>query len=143
MPATNPPYAAMSRRKRRWVAVAVSAGLFAISLALPVFYRDDGQYDLLGVAALLMGWLSLHPAWLANPLWLTASILLLLSRHLAAAIVATLAVLLALTALSFISAEIKTGGQSVQALSYGFYVWLASLAGLAGAAWYEKSRQSP
>ncbi|MEM0914194.1 MAG: hypothetical protein AAGK09_06235 [Planctomycetota bacterium] len=108
--------------------------MFAISLFLPIFYRSDGVHRAPGWAALAYGWVAMHPAWLANPLWLAGLIVLLCKRYLAAAILATLGLLLALSSFSLVGGKMWTGDLSITALSAGYYVWLASQVILAGGA---------
>lgn len=132
-----------SPRKARYIALAVSVGLFVISLCLPVFFRDDGVRAGAGGLALLVGWMTFHPAWLANPCWIAGVVLLLLKRRLAAVIFAALAVLLALSSYTFIGAELWNGGQAVSSLSFGFYIWLTALLTLAGYSLYELTHARP
>ncbi|MEM9253229.1 MAG: hypothetical protein AAGB29_12850 [Planctomycetota bacterium] len=108
--------------------------VFAVSLFLPIFYRSDGVHRAPGWAALAYGWVALHPAWLANPLWLAGLIVLLCKRYLVAAILATLGVLLALSSFSLVGAKMWTGDLSITTLSAGYYVWLVSHLILAGGA---------
>ncbi|MEM9790469.1 MAG: hypothetical protein AAF842_08675 [Planctomycetota bacterium] len=119
---------------RRWWLAGAVVLVFVVSLFLPVFYRSDGTHVAPGWAALVYGWMAVHPAWLANPLWLAGLILLGCKRYLVAAIIATLGVLLALSTFSLVGAKMWTGDLTVLAISAGYYAWLASQLILAGGA---------
>lgn len=139
----NPSKPPTSPRKSRYIALAISVGLFVVSLCLPVFFRDDGVRTGAGGLALLVGWMTFHPAWLANPCWIAGVVLLLLKRRLAAVIFAALAVVLALSSFTLLGAKLWNGDQAVSALSFGFYVWLAALLTLAGDSLYAITRPGP
>lgn len=114
------------RHARRWWLAGAVVLVFVVSLFLPVFYRDDGSHEALGLAALAFGWVALHPAWLANPLWLAGLILLLCKRYLVTSIVASLGVLLALSSFSLMGAGTWNDDFVVDGMSPGYYVWLTS-----------------
>ncbi|MEM9253230.1 MAG: hypothetical protein AAGB29_12855 [Planctomycetota bacterium] len=114
----------------------MSVLLFAVSLFLPVFdLRDqpDGYY--IGLPVFMVGWAECPLAWMANPLWLAASVFVLLGRPmvgLAALIVATA---LAFTSLTYLGTEMPTNASGavkaeIVAMGSGFWLWVASIVSL-------------
>ena len=128
-----------SHRRSDYLVIALTLGLFAAACCLPTV--DEGRYSLtvlaegpdvegadvgLGLIDLLFGWLSCHPAWLANPALLVALVLFLLGWRTGAAAAG------GLSAAPGITAGVSFWRDGLYA---GYYAWQASQLVLAAGAW--------
>ena len=108
---------------------------YGVACALPAF-GGEWAFDVHGIwGALCLVYLPfvlLYPACWANPLYFWACVSLARGKARRASVVSLIALVLAL---SFVA---MTEGQALQA---GFYCWVASILGLAVAAWI--ARQTP
>jgi len=115
-------------------AFLTSVALWIISMFLPIAFSDLGQ-PIYGWRILIIGWfgpLDRMFAWYANPLAIGGVVLILRKRITAAT--AVVAIALVFAAQSFTWREIPSdqSAEIVDHLSFGFYVWLASLVVLLG-----------
>lgn len=103
--------------------------LYLASLALPAILIDKGAVP--GFAALIIGVFAVifdrNFAWLANPLFLIASLLYVKSRFRLACGVSAVAALLALTSYTFEQVCSDAGCDPVTGLGVGFYAWLLAI----------------
>lgn len=127
--------------------VAVTLGLFGVACCLPAVDKqwichggalqdrpNDGPVLGPGVGDLVFGWLSGHPAWLANPALAVAVVLLLFGQRRCAAVAGVLAASLGLTTCQLFG---------LAELYRGYYVWQASqVMFAAGACWFCWSARS-
>jgi hypothetical protein len=121
--------------------LAVSLVLFLLCLTQDGFFIDGDNPRAWSQAGylLLLGWLGLLAgvvAWLANPLWIAAWIAFALHRHgvaLALSIAALVCALSFLTVDAVMVSEAPTFAK-VTSVGIGYWLWIASMAALAGGA---------
>jgi hypothetical protein len=120
----------------RLALVGASLLLFVIACATPAVYFDSTSHEPWpGVMTLILGAFGLFTgqfAWLANPFYAIALVLVLVRQWIAAATVAAIALLVALTSLLLLGEtvpldEAGVNKATVTGFGPGFYVWLASI----------------
>ena len=114
--------------------VGVSTFLFLLACGLPALEFTNGRV-MWGWELLIMGWTGLpsgQPAWLANPILWLSWLLTLVSRELAAGILATLGLLVGSVTLR-LYADALPGDEAgvtmlhLQQVKMGFNLWMTSL----------------
>jgi hypothetical protein len=137
---------ALGRTKDRWL-VALTLGLFALGCCMPAVDKAritdagalqdsplEGPFLLVGLYDLIWGWLSCHPAWLANPVLAVAVVLMWFGWRWCATAAGVLAAGLGLTTCNLFK---------LAELYPGYYVWEASqLVFAIGACWFCLSGRS-
>jgi hypothetical protein len=123
----------------------IAGAVYAISLALPVFYFGDGHPPMYGFKVLLVGGLGvflLEPAWIANLIFFIVFAMLLTENARASVrVISAVGIVVALTAfaateVSFESVFSERGETvSILHLGIGIYVWIASFVVLFLASW--------
>ncbi|HEV7508478.1 MAG TPA: hypothetical protein VGS07_26595 [Thermoanaerobaculia bacterium] len=123
--------------------IAPSVGCFVVACATPALVLDGKEHTVMfGAQALIEGPLAVfigQLSWFANPLWLLAALLVLLSRFKGAATVSLLAFAVANHAWALFGREIPGDEGNVTKLyltsfHIGFYLWLLSFLILAAGA---------
>ena len=122
----------------------LSLAAFVSSLCCRCYETNGNSTDTIGLSILLLGWMSIvgaEIAWLANPLWLLAIVLLFSVRkyeadeHRMAKLVGGLflSVFATVCALSFYFQHSTLGGSGpagtqfeITAYLHGYYLWLAA-----------------
>jgi hypothetical protein len=122
------------------IAVAIAGGLYGVALVLPalVFSRGSALETKPGYECLLMGWMGIFVgqfAWFANVPLVIAALLTLLRKHIAAAILASLAVAIGQLTWMLYLAPLPGDEGGVTKLDFqyphaGFFVWIASMMSL-------------
>ena len=143
------PSRAVTPLKTRLLVIAPSVACFVAACATPALVLDGKEHTVMfGAQALLEGPLAVligQLSWLANPLWLLAVLLVLLSRFKGAAILSVLAFAVGNHAWALFGREIPgdEGGVTklyLTSLHPGFYLWLLSFLILAVGALIARSR---
>ena len=120
----------------RLAVIGASLVVYVIALIAPAINFEDTSKDPWpGMMAFIMGAFAVfegHFAWLANPIYGIALLLLLFRQWIAAALVAALAVAVALSSFAVLgeTAPLDEAGVNkavVASLGPGFYAWLASM----------------
>jgi hypothetical protein len=136
------------RIKARIIAVVASVACWLVACFLPALHllgkanTQGEQSTMVGLMAFIMAFFAMLEgqfAWLANPLWFTAMVLLLVRFNRAALIVAVLAIAVAQQTWMVVGTEINgdEGGVKkylVTSLGLGFWRWVLSFAVIAAVA---------
>jgi hypothetical protein len=122
-------------------ALAVALALYVASMFLPTFCRQAGACnDSPGYSALLIGWFEVFLAkdvgpfvalaWLANPLFIAAAVMLALQKYRPAALCSLLALLLGALFQFGTNVVANEGGVANTIVGYGsgYWIWLSSTA---------------
>jgi hypothetical protein len=112
----------------KWALLLIAAFMWLTSLIMPGVRASDGM-EWPGFMLLLLGWigvLTLQPAWLANPIWIVAGVLIACDKRLGAPLaLAGLAVsLIALAPFEMIGANAASGGTA--RVAFGFWIWMTT-----------------
>ncbi|MDN7942470.1 hypothetical protein QZM79_00420 [Burkholderia multivorans] len=114
-------------RVRRRTVLAVSIGLYVVSLMLPAMYFEK-EAPLVGMSLLAQGWwglLMLNPSWLANPLYAIAAIQFGRARYARANAFSGAAVVCALCSLLTTKWYFnEADGTSIAGFGIALYAWL-------------------
>jgi hypothetical protein len=134
--------------KARIISIAASVACWGVACFLPALHlvgkanTQGEQSTMVGLLAFIMAFFAMLEgqfAWLANPLWFMAMILLALGRSRAALIVSVLAIAVAQHTWMVVGTEIPgdEGGVKkylVTSLGLGFWLWVSSFVLIAAVA---------
>jgi len=136
----------MSRRNRIAI-IVISAACWLVACCLPALNllglanTQGGPSTMVGIVAFIQAFFAILTgqfAWLANPLWFAALVLIRLGRNFDALIASVMAIALAQQTWVVVGTEIygDEGGVRkylVTSLGLGFYLWVLSFVIVAGA----------
>ncbi len=132
----NPKQISRNSRSRRVEIVAAAAAtlLFIAALTLPAFYLENGD-SFPGIMCAILGWVPVEPyanciAWLANPLFFLAILLLVISKPKLALVSSLLSVMLTPATFFVEDVLVNEGGTKSDVIGFGpaCFVWIAGCA---------------